>query len=119
MGLTKTNLKLKKNEDLTENIDLEFLIDSGASYSLVPTNILKKLHIEPKKEMSFVLADGTSIKRKIGNAYFILDSNEAYSPVIFGEKGDEPLLGAVTLENMGLMLDPFQKKLHPMKLMLA
>jgi hypothetical protein len=32
--------------------------------------------------------------------------------------GDEPLLEATTLESLGLVLDPFQRKLHPMKLVL-
>ncbi|MBI3985464.1 MAG: hypothetical protein HY343_00965, partial [Lentisphaerae bacterium] len=39
--------------------------------------------------------------------------------VILGEKGDEALLGAMTLEALGLVLNPFTRELTPMKLMLA
>jgi hypothetical protein len=39
--------------------------------------------------------------------------------VIFGEETDEPLLGATTLESLGLMLDPFKRELYPMRMMLA
>jgi predicted aspartyl protease len=41
------------------------------------------------------------------------------APVIFSEKGDEPLLGATTLERTGLVLDPFERRLIPMRMMLA
>ena len=41
------------------------------------------------------------------------------APVIFGEPGDEPLLGATTLESLGLVLDPFKRRLIPMRMMLA
>jgi hypothetical protein len=44
---------------------------------------------------------------------------KAPSTVVLGKKGDSALLGAITLENMGLMVDPFNRKLRPMKLMLG
>jgi hypothetical protein len=39
--------------------------------------------------------------------------------VIFGEEGDEPLLGATTLESLGLVLDPFKRRLIPMRMLLV
>ncbi|KKQ84430.1 MAG: hypothetical protein UT08_C0018G0036 [Candidatus Woesebacteria bacterium GW2011_GWB1_38_8] len=39
--------------------------------------------------------------------------------VVIGQKDDSPLLGVITLEGMGLMVDPFSRKLRPMRLMLA
>jgi hypothetical protein len=44
---------------------------------------------------------------------------ESHSPVILGEPGDAPLLGVVTLENLGLVFNPFTRTLHPMRLLLA
>jgi hypothetical protein len=38
---------------------------------------------------------------------------------IFGEAGDEPLLGATTLESIGLTLDPFKRRLIPMRMLLV
>jgi len=49
---------------------LEFLIDSGAIYSVVPTPILERLGIRPLAEQEFRLADGTKIVRKKGIALF-------------------------------------------------
>jgi hypothetical protein len=39
--------------------------------------------------------------------------------VIFGEEGDEPLLGATTLESLGLVFDPFKRRLLPMRMLIA
>jgi hypothetical protein len=39
--------------------------------------------------------------------------------VILGEPGDDALLGAVTLEVMGLVLNPFNRTLQPMHAVLA
>jgi predicted aspartyl protease len=69
--------------------------------------------------MTFVLADGTEIRRKVGDAYFEWRGEGGAAPVIFGEKGDEPLLGATTLESLGLVLNPFNRELSPMRMMLA
>jgi hypothetical protein len=38
--------------------------------------------------------------------------------VVLGHPGDEPLLGVVTLEELGLVLNPFNRRLQPMRLML-
>jgi clan AA aspartic protease len=99
--------------------EVNFLIDSGAVYSLVPTATLKRLGIRPHREVDFSLADGTTIRRQVGDAYFELRGEGGAAPVIFGESGDEPLLGATTLESIGLVLDPFKRRLIPMRMLLA
>ncbi len=58
-------------------------------------------------------------ERKISECHIALAGEDAHSPVILGELGDEPLLGVVTLEILGLVLDPFQRKLRAMKLRLG
>jgi hypothetical protein len=39
--------------------------------------------------------------------------------VIFGEEGDSTLLGALTLEALGLALDPLRRELKPLPMLLA
>jgi hypothetical protein len=41
------------------------------------------------------------------------------APVIFGEKGDSTLLGIVTLEALGVILDPIRRELRPLPMILA
>src|SRR2546421_8390463 len=119
MGLTNQKLLVKESHRARRKTAVNFLIDSGAVYSLVPGATLKKLGIRPHRKVDFPLADGTTITREVGDAYFEFQGEGGAAPVIFGEKGDEPLLGETTLESIGLMLDPFKRKLIPMRMLLV
>lgn len=119
MGLTTQILKVKPNRESRRGVEVKFLIDSGAVYSLVPMETLRKLGLKPYRRMDFSLADGTSITREVGDAYFDFQGQCSPAPVIFGEKDDQPLLGVTTLESLGLVLDPFKRRLIPMRMVLA
>ncbi len=97
---------------------VRFLVDSGAKYSLLPEMVWKAIKLEPKRTLSFVLADGTTIERSVSEAHIALPQGEAHTPVVLGEKDDEALLGVVTLEILGLVLNPFDRTLHPMRMTL-
>lgn len=105
------------NPSLTQPI--EFLIDSGAIYSVVSSEILEDLGIKPLTEQEFRLADGSKIIRKKGIAIFKYNDRIGGADVIFGEKGDTCLLGAFTLEALGLSLDPLKRELKPLPMILA
>ena len=98
---------------------VRFLVDSGASYALLPDDVWKRLGLKPKRTELFALADGTTIERKVSEAHVALADADGHTPVILGENGDQPLFGVVTLENLGLVLNPFSRKLQPMRLLLA
>lgn len=119
MGLTILRLEVGNvaNPDITET--LEFLVDSGAIYSVVPTSVLQRLGVKPFAEQEFRLADGTSIARKKGTALFRYGERVGGADVIFGQEGDATLLGAFTLEALGLALDPLRRELRPMPMVLA
>jgi clan AA aspartic protease len=119
MGITVAILKVREHRKSEKFQELEFLVDSGAVYSLVPGKILDALEIEPYREVSFSLADGTSIKRRVCSAYFEFEGEGGPAPVVYGEEGDSPLLGATTLESIGLVLNPFTRTLHPMRMLMA
>jgi len=98
--------------------DIRFLVDSGATYSLLPNRVWESIELVEKRRMSFVLADGTSMERGISEAYLVLQEGEGHTPVILGEEDDEALLGVVTLEIMGLVFNPFDRTLHPMRMLM-
>ncbi len=119
MGITTAILKVREHRKSEKFAEIEFLVDSGAVYSLVPGKILDELEIEPYREVAFSLADGTSIKRRVCSAYFEFEGEGGPAPVVYGEEGDSPLLGATTLESIGLVLNPFTRTLHPMRMLMA
>lgn len=96
MGITNVMLTVREHRKAEKSAVVEFLVDSGAVYSLVPGKILDELGIEPYREMSFSLADGTTIRRKISSAYYEFEGKGGPAPVIYGEEGDTALLGVTT-----------------------
>ena len=116
MGLTRLAMTVSNVSDPTNSREIRFMVDSGAIHSLVPRPILSELGILPQHVQFFSMVDATEIKREVGYALFTYQGRSAPAPVIFGEPGDEPLLGATTLESMSLVLDPFQRELRPMAL---
>lgn len=98
---------------------LSLLVDTGAIYSLLPEPVWSKLGLEPERTLEFRLADTTRIERRVSHCFFTVAGVTAPSPVILGEPGDEALLGAVTLESLGLVWNPFDRSLRPARMLLA
>lgn len=98
---------------------LRFLVDSGSSYTVLPVTVWKALGLRPKRTHTFTLADGTEIRRKVSECLINYNGLEAHTPVVLGEAGDQPLLGVLTLEILGLVFNPFTRTLQPMRLMMA
>ena len=99
--------------------EVRFLVDSGPTYSLLPHPVWTALGLVAKRTLDFTLADGTRISRAVSECHLRLVEGDGHTPVILGERGDEALLGAVTLEILGLVLHPFKRTLEPMRMMLA
>ncbi len=119
MGFTHALLKVKLAHNHPQSAEVQFLVDSGAVYSIVPTAILEGFGIEAHRTLEFVLADGTKLTRKVGDAFFEYQGEGGAAPVIFGEDGDAALLGVTTLESLALVLNPFNRQLSQMRLLLA
>ena len=99
--------------------DVQFLVDSGASYTLLPNDVWKSLNLKSKRREAFTLADGTRVERDISECLITLPQGEAHTPVVLGEPGDDALLGVITLEILGLVLNPFTRTLQPMRMLLG
>jgi aspartyl protease family protein len=117
MGVTYIQGQVRGPEGRQANV--EFLVDSGAMYSVLPKEVWEQLGLKPKRKMRFRLADGTTIERSISEAHITLAQGEAHTPVVLGENGDEALLGVVTLENLGLVFNPFDRTLQPMRMLMC
>ena len=92
---------------------VEAMVDSGATYTTLPTSILERLGVVPHGVRRFVLADGSRVERGFGRTWMRLDGSEDISPVVFWDDGVQPLLGAVTLEILSLGIDPVNERLTP------
>jgi clan AA aspartic protease len=116
MGLIYVKGKVSNGGKSSE---IKFLVDSGASYSLLPKDVCNFLGLNPDRSIELILADGTVISRGVTECLINLMGFEGHTPVIIGEDmEDEALLGAVTLEIFGLLLDPLKREIRPAKMML-
>lgn len=119
MGTTTVTLTLKNPSNPKKMIQGEFLVDSGAHYTVVPATMVKTLGLTRSFSQKFSLADGRIMTRDIGACIVRFGKIELPVTVVLGQKDDSPLLGVTTLENFGLMLDPFKREIYQSKLMLA
>ncbi len=75
--------------------------------------------VKTKRTIDLILADVSVITRPLSEAVIEIPGYGEYtSPVLLGEEGDENLLGTVTLEIFGLLLDPLKRKLRPMRIVI-
>ncbi|MFB0555805.1 MAG: aspartyl protease [Phycisphaerae bacterium] len=117
MSITFLKVKVINPEQPKKSQECEFLVDSGVVYSVVPQNILMKLGIKSTSFQEFILANGEVLKKPIGNAYFEYEDKIRAAPVVFGDKGIF-LLGATTIEALGMILDPIRRELKPLPMVL-
>jgi clan AA aspartic protease len=92
---------------------LEALVDTGATYTWVPKDVLERLGAEPEEQWPFVLADGREVTYPIGGVRLRYAGRTRATVAVFGEPDSEPRLGVVTLEELGLAADPVHRRLIP------
>lgn len=117
MGITFVKMKVSNPARPKKSVSHEFLVDSGAVYSVLPVADLKRLGIQAVREEEFILANGELVRKGVGNALFEYQGKIGAAPVIFGDEGVY-LLGATTLEAIGLMLDPLRREFKPAPMLL-
>ncbi|GEM_PF-307293 len=112
MGITYVEGRVRGPAGDAANV--RFLVDSGATYSLLPHSTWTEIGLEPKRELEFTLADGTRVRRDVSECHVQLAEGEGHTPVILGELGDfDALLGVVTLQIVGLVFNPFSRFAAP------
>ena len=98
---------------------VRLLVDTGAKYAVLRREVWEAIGLEPRRVEEFVLADGSVVRRAVGEAYIEIPGvGEGHTPVVLGESEDENLLGVVTLGIMGYVVDPFTRRLRKMRMLM-
>lgn len=112
MGLTKVTTKLTSLETPQGIYEGLFLIDTGATDSMVPAEALDKIGVRREGKMSYELADGTVKEYPYGLVRIEFMGEITAGRVIFGDSNCESLLGVTALESVGIIVDPANKTLR-------
>ena len=92
---------------------VDALVDTGATNTALPASLLEDLHVTPYTTTVFGLADGRQLELDVGRTWVKVNGQQEFTQVVFAGEGTEPILGAVTLEEMGLAVDPIRRRLQP------
>ncbi len=86
-------------------------MDTGASHTMLPREVLASLGVETVERLSFHLADERVEDYDVGEARIRLDGRERTTLVVFGPEGSGPLLGATTLQLFNMAVDTVKEQL--------
>lgn len=88
-----------------------FLVDTGATDSLVPRGRLEAIGLEPKGNRVYELADGSELVLDVTTADIEFMGEIVGGTIIMGADHAEPLLGVTALESVGIEVDPLNQRL--------
>jgi clan AA aspartic protease len=94
-------------------VDVEALVDTGSTYTVLPKEVLDQLEIEQEGQRRFELGDDRIVEYPIGYARMRLNGDQTVVLVVFGPEGIDPVLGATALEHLSLAVDPIHRRLAP------
>ena len=112
MGVFSRPVRLS-SMDGERSLEIEALVDTGASFTMVPADLLDQLGVSPAEKVTLELADGRLVEYDMGRAIASIGGRTEATLVVFGEEDTDPLLGAYTLEGLRLAVDPLHGRLVP------
>ena len=94
-------------------VELDALVDTGATTTVVPASVLEGLGVAPTTRRTFVYADGSQAELDMAQVWVNVEGRETITWVIFGGQEAGPLLGSYSLEGTFLGVDPYNQRLIP------
>ena len=91
---------------------MPFLVDTGATDTIIPSDELDKLGIKRESKRNYELADGTIASYDIGYAFICVNGEKVAANVVFGKENSEPFLSVAVLESAGFVVDPVRQVLR-------
>ena len=113
MSVFSAKLVVWNPSEPSRSEEIEVLVDTGASYSWVSRSRLAGLGVRPTRRMVFRTIEGRTIERELAPVFVRVDGYTGGDTVVLAEPGDNEVLGAHTLESLGLTADPVKKALVP------
>ena len=101
-----------------EFVALDAMVDTGSTHTAVPGSLLNSLRVVAEDVSRFELGDSRIVEYRVGYTRMLYNGKSAVVPVVFAPDEISPLIGATTLEILGLAVNPVQQQLLPVNFML-
>lgn len=111
MGAVHVKVKLLGSKGASSLETVEALVDTGATLSIFPAVLLRRLGVKPLHRVRSRLADGRVVHRGVGEVRLKLNGEIVTTRVLFGQAKDATVVGLVALESLGLAVDPTRRRL--------
>ena len=111
MGMVNANVAISNPADRAKRWEGRFLVDTGATDSLVPRQHLAAIGVQPEAQRTYLLADGSEVVMDVAVVRIELMGEMVGGTVLFGDIDTEPLLGVTALESLGIQVDPLNQQL--------
>lgn len=112
MGATHVTVTIRNPAEPERTWEGIFLVDTGATDSLVPRPHLEAIGLQPRGQRIYELADGSELRLDITVAEIEFMGEIVGGTIIYGEPDVEPLLGVTALESVGIEIDPLNQRLE-------
>jgi len=89
------------------------MVDTGSTFTWIPSAVLQRLGVVSDRERTFILADGSQVRRGMAQVDVSINSEIVTTLVVFAPEDSFSLLGAVTLEQLSLAADVTNRRLVP------
>ena len=106
MGATHVTVAIRNPASPDKVWEALFLVDTGATDSMVPRDGLESIGLQPKGKRTYELADGSELKMDVTVGQIEFMGEIVGGTIIYGEPGTEPILGVTALESVGIDVDP-------------
>ena len=100
-------------------VEVKLLVDTGAMFTCLPTPQLEALGLAPQWSVPITLADGRREDWRATEILMTIDGRSLHTTCLFGPPGSLALLGAVSLEQFALAVDPLTRTLVPTRVPMA
>ncbi len=100
--------------DQIRTLDVDMVVDTGATMMILSEEIAENLGIQKEKEVFVRLADDSLQRHYKGRGILVeFGERDCVTDCIILERGVEPLLGQIPLEEMDLVVDCKNHQLIP------
>ena len=113
MGTFQVEVTVSNLSDPSRSVTVPLLVDTGATYTTLPGELADALGLEPIDTRRVRLGDGREERWPVGAILVRVEGQQCPSVCFIGPRGGPALLGAVTLEELALGVDPTGKRLIP------